>query len=55
MLQKGGSFKGRIAAREVAMDELWGIIYVFFFILTGLHFRCMRERREFCYILLWEG
>lgn len=31
MLQKGGSFKGRIAAREeVAMDELWGIIYVFF-------------------------
>lgn len=32
MLQKGGSFKGRIAAREVAMDELWGIIYVFCFL-----------------------
>lgn len=47
MLQKGGSFKGRIAAREVAMDELWGIIYVFFFILSELHFYCMRERREF--------
>lgn len=45
MLQKGGSFKGRIAAREVAMDELWGIIYVFFFILTGLHF-CLYERKE---------
>lgn len=45
MLQKGGSFKGRIAAREVAMDELWGIIYVFFFILTGLHFH-FHERKE---------
>lgn len=45
-LQKGGSFKGRIAAREVAMDELWGIIYVFFFyILTGLHFY-LYERKE---------
>lgn len=44
MLQKGGSFKGRIAAREVAMDELWGIIYVFLYInWTSL---LLYERKE---------
>lgn len=56
MLQKGGSFKGRIAAREVAMDELWGIIYVFFFFYINWTSLPLYERKErVCYILLWKG
>lgn len=55
MLQKGGSFKGRIAAREVAMDELWGIIYVISFILTGLHFPLYEREERVLLYLLWKG
>lgn len=54
MLQKGGSFKGRIAAREVAMDELWGIIYVFFYINWTSLLLYERKERVLLY-LLWKG
>lgn len=53
MLQKGGSFKGRIAAREVAMDELWGIIYVFFYInWTSLPLYERKERESLLYFIV---
>lgn len=53
MLQKGGSFKGRIAAREVAMDELWGIIYVFLYInWTSLPLLYERKERVLLYFIV---
>lgn len=36
------------------MDELWGIIYVFF-ILTGLHFHLDERKERVLLYLLWEG
>lgn len=55
MLQKGGSFKGRIAAREVAMDELWGIIYVFLLYINWTSLLLYERKERVLLYLLWEG
>lgn len=55
MLQKGGSFKGRIAAREVAMDELWGIIYVFLSYINWTSLLLYERKERVLLYLLWEG
>lgn len=51
MLQKGGSFKGRIAAREVgSYGRALGDYYVFFFYINWTSLPLYERKERVCYI-----